>query len=270
MDFSKVLIAIPSKARYDRILKYTAGWLLNSPFAWKVFVEPHELALYRRVIPAKNLVVIPESNKGMHFVMNCIGKYAASVRPCSSEPVREDKAKFDYILKIDDDCRGFAVFPDLGSPAENLASVLAEIIPDFDDDATLGGVRFIQKRFWLYRKRETKKYSHINRPLWGISLYRTEAWPVLPAKVNHFDDTIHSLIMWDAGWTTRTYCKAGVDVLQNAGKGGHYSYDRRAMATESIQYVIDHMFPLCKFKENSNAGIGVDIDISAYDKGSCI
>jgi len=257
MDFSNVLIAIPSKARYDRILKYTAGWLINSPFTWKVFVEPHELALYRRVIPGKNLVVIPEQNQGMHAVMNRMGEYAKL-------------HKFDYILKIDDDCRGFAVFPDLGSPAKNLASVLAEVIPDFDDDPTLGGVRFIQKRFWLYRKRETKKYSHINRPLWGISLYRTDAYPELPAKVNHFDDTIHSLIMWDAGWTTRTYCKAGVDVLQNAGNGGHYSFDRRAMATESIQYVIDHMFPLCKFKANSNAGIEVDIDISAYDKGVCV
>lgn len=257
MDLSKVLIAVPSKARYDRILKYTAGWLIGSPFVWKVFVEPHEASLYKRVVPAKKLVVIPKSDQGMHLVMNCIGKYAQS-------------HGYSYVLKIDDDCRGFSVFPDCGSPSENLLSVLSEIIPDFESDPTLGGVRFIQKRFWLYRKRESKKYSHLNKPLWGISLYRASAWPELPEQVNHFDDTIHSLLMWRDGWTTRTCCKAGVDVLQNAGKGGHYSFDRRAMATSAIQYMIDHGFPLCKFKPNTNAGIGVDIDISAYDKGSCI
>lgn len=257
LDFSNVLIAIPSKARYDRILKYTAGWLINSKFVWKVFVEPHEAALYKRVVPAKNLVVIPEKDQGMHAVLNRIGQYARS-------------RGYSYILKIDDDCKGFAVYPDLGSPAANLEHVLLDILPDFCAEDDLGGVRFIQKRFWLYRKKDPKRYSHKNKPLWGISLYRATAWPELPTEVNHFDDTIHSLLMWRAGWTTKTYCKAGVDVLQNAGKGGHYSFNRNEMATKAIQYMIDNGFPLCKFKPNTNAGIGVDIDISAYDKGCCI
>ena len=77
-------------------------------------------------------------------------------------------------------------------------------------------------------------------------------------------------MMWENGWSTKTYGKAGVDVLQNAGKGGDYSFDRKAICKSTIQYVVDNMFPRCKFKPNSNAGLEVDIDISAYDKGFCI
>ena len=255
--YDNVLIAIPSRARFDRIRAYTAGWLLPSDFRWKVFVEPHEAPLYARAVLRSHVVVIPKSNQGMHLVMNCIGEYAR-------------QKGYEYIMKIDDDCRGFCIYPDKGSSAANLAQIFDWCLPSFAADSKLGGIRFIQKRFWLYRKKETKLYSHRNKPLWGISLYRASAWPVLPDAVNHFDDTIHSLLMWRDGWDTLTCCRAGVDVLQNSGKGGHRSFDRNKMATESIQYVIDHLFPRCGFKKNTNPEIGVDIDISAYDKGFCL
>lgn len=252
----KILIAIPSKARYDRIMKYTAGWLTGSNLNWKVFIEPREIPFYKQVLEPSHLASIGENDKGMHFVLNKIGDYAR-------------RHGYRYIFKIDDDCKGFDLYPN-NDPINNIIYIIHDIVQEFEKDPKLGGVRFIQKRFWLYRKKETKRFSHRNKPLWGISIYRTEAYPQLPSEINHFDDTIHSLMMWAKGWETMTYCNAGCDVLQNAGKGGHYSFDRQQMAYNAIKHVKDNMFPKVGFKDNSNPGIKYDIDISAYDKGYCV
>lgn len=256
MKLNEVLIAIPSKARYDRIMKYTGKWILNSPFDWRVFVEPDEIPLYAKVIPIRHLISIKHCNLGLAYSMNKIGEYARY-------------HGYKYILKIDDDCKAFECYPDNGT-VENLKALLAEIITDMEANPQIGGVRFIQKRFWLYRKKDQKKYTHQNKPLWGISLYRTLSYPFLPTQCRQFTDTIHSLYMWRDNWITLTYGKVGVDVLQNAGKGGDHCFDRKLDAYNTINYLKSNDFPLVDFKNNSNKDLLYDIDISAYDKGSCI
>lgn len=252
----KLLVAIPSKGRYNKINSYTLSWLKDSKYTFKVFVEPQEIPLYSLTVPRANLVNIGESNKGMGFALNKIRAYAI-------------KNEYDFVMKIDDDCKGFAKYPEISS-IEAFERSLEEIIPAFDIEPTLGGVRFIQKRFWLYSKKENKLFSHRNKALWGIALYRTKAFPELPSYVTHFDDTIHSLFMWREGWNTLTYRNAGVDVLQNSGKGGHQSFDRKHEALTTITKLKEDQFPLLQIKKNTNETIGIDIDISAYENYSII
>ena len=251
--FDDVLIAIPSKARYDRIENYTSGWLKNSTFVWKVFVEPDEVPLYKRVVGSEHLVNIGDRNRGLAFSMNKIGAYAK-------------KHGYKYIFKIDDDCKGFELWPDHGK-VENLKRILEDVIPDMEADAKVGAIRFIGRRVWLFSKKNPKKYTHRNKPLWGICLYRTSCYPTLPVECRQFTDVISGLYLWRDGYDTLTYGKAGVYVLQNQGKGGDHCFDKKSDAYNTIKFLKETDFPLIEFAENRNAELVYNINIDAYDHG---
>lgn len=254
---SRVLIAVPSKCRYDRILNHTGSWLLKPHGVdFRVFVEPSEVVLYSKVIPKQNLVNIGQNDQGFYFVLNCIGQYA--------------KAKgYEYVWKIDDDCNGFSLWPEK-DPVESMLSVLDDIIPDMDADPSVGAVRFIHKRIWLFDKRNVeKKYSHRNQPIWSSAIYRTACYPVLPAEVRELTDTIHSLILWKNGFDTLTYRKCGMTIQQKTGKGGFQCFDRADNISRTLAY-LKEAFPLVKQKANSNERLAFDADISAYEKRVCL
>ena len=244
----KVLIAIPSLSRPEEIGKKTLAFVANSGIPYKVFVEPQEAFLYKYYCGKENVVKLAESGRGIGYSRNSMRKYA-----------REHG--YEYIFELDDDIQEFARI-DATDKTQALLHTIKDMVSAMKEYPKLAGVRFTQYRFWLYSKKDMHKWTHINKPLQGVAFMRLSAIPEMSDYYTHFEDTAISLLMWQNGYFTLNYGMSGLNVLQNQGKGGCNSGDRRQSAKnsiEEIQKVLPHVF-----ETTGNSYFGVEMDIEYY------
>jgi hypothetical protein len=245
---SKIMIGIPSLGRHEYITKKTMNFCKNLPIEVKVFVDPLEYTLYCQTCGKENVVKLPESRKRIMYSLNHIRSYA------------KEKG-YQYLFQIDDDVQGFERV-DTKDKVEALMLTIQDCIEAMERFPQLGGIRFTQYRYWIYSKKGIHKWTHINPLMQGVCVIRLDAINEINPILSEFTDTITTLNVWRNGYFTLNYGLSGLNVVQNANKGGCQSYDRREDAIRTIENLkID--FPKVTQKEGSSY-FKIDVDASAY------
>lgn len=251
----KLLIAVPSLGRPEAILKKTYklldGFEVNSNeihVDFKVFVEPIEYMMYKRNIPAEHLVKLAESRKGLMNTLNFIREYA-------------NNHEYDYLFQMDDDVECFERV-DTKDKHEALRLTIVDIVNTLKMMPNVAGVRFTQYRYWVYSKKDMKKWTHVDKPLQGVCILRVSSLRQIDPGLKEFTDTVTSLYLFKDGYHTLNYGYSGLKVVQNANKGGCQSFNRATEARETIS-LLKKYFPLV-FEKDSSSWFGIDVDVDDY------
>jgi len=77
MSLPKYPVYVPSKSRYDSAL--TAKFLTRDRVPFYLVVEEQEFDEYRRVVPEKQILVLPDSNRGLIFARNFCMDHSLSI-----------------------------------------------------------------------------------------------------------------------------------------------------------------------------------------------
>lgn len=252
----KVLLAIPSKARPYDLKNTLLRWLPEINTEWRVFVEPHEFIHYRTTIPKGHVVNIGKDEQGIGYAMWYIGQYAHA-------------NGFDLVCRIDDDCSGFISkhFSDgkSGHSADVFDKAIADISPDFENDPSLGAVRFLDPKLHIYEAiGKARKYTHRDCELYHGWIIRTETLFKINENVKHNDDVYLYLHTLKAGLHTLLYGRIGVQFKDGTNKGGFQTLDRSKLTEETLAYMLKD-FPALKLK-SIDRWYKVDIDVSAYSR----
>lgn len=236
----KLLIAIPSKGRAERILKYTLRYVPELGTDWRVFVEPQDYASYAKFISSEHLVQLSDNNRGLGYSKCEIAAYAQG---------------YDLVFKMDDDIRFWS--KGSGSNSENsletpqiLLKAIKAILSKLKQHPQLKAVSFEYKNLQhLYNK----SIFSPNRRLQTAYICRTkELYP--REDVSTFEDFYTTLAIWVNGGYTARYNDAGMYIEGDVGvmSGGLQSFDRAAMALRELQ-IMKRLYPGLKVREVKHA-----------------
>lgn len=216
MQKNKILIAVPSKGRWEVLERLTMQWLHLTKYDFKVFVEPKEYHLYQSVMQLhpSHIEVLPENNRGLNYALDQVKIYA-------------EKNGYTVIFKVDDDVKGWVGRSRRSSFAKNL-SVFEEAIEDglkaFDEHADdgLGAIGFpYRNEMW-----EVKLWTAINARLQTCYMIRTDLM-YSSGQLGVFVDLAKFVWLRVNNYHTLRYGLAGIDCLPvGGGEGGHQSFDR--------------------------------------------
>lgn len=249
MKFDSVFIGVPSKGRPQAIVSRTLDLLSGYENAsFKIFVEPQESFLYKYYCGKENVVVLPKNDQGVMYAYQYMRQYARG-------------RDYKYIFQIDDDVKRF-VRVDTDDKHEQMDLTIQDIIEYMNENASCGGVRFTQYRYWLFTKKKLKKWTHLNPLLQGVCILRLSALREIDNRMAEFTDTVTTMYLWEDNYYTLNYGLSGLDVLQNINKGGCQMLDRKQMSLTTIE-LMKKDFPEVKQK-SSTSYWGIDIDCSYY------
>ena len=229
----KILIAVPSKGRADKIQKQTLSWLQHSEYHWRVFVEPQDFKSYEKVVPFGHLTLLQADNKGLGYAKKYIYTYANAL-------------EFDLIFKVDDDLYGWLDEMRVAKK-EHSAPVFDWIIHEslelFKKYEDLKGVGF-PYRFEMWQLR---KWLGMNSRLQSCYITRTESF-YPDERLSVFEDFATYLKIRLNNGVTLRYGHAGMD-CEDVGKntGGHQNFNRRTRARQEAE-VLRSIYPGIKFK----------------------
>ncbi len=248
MGNNKLLIAIPSKNRIATLLKYTYSWVKYTQAGeLKIFVEPQDYDEYVQYIPADNLIVIPENNKGLGYVKEQILFYA---KQTGSE----------YIFKLDDDIRCFMdfrhSFKDSKEKITFFDRMVKELVSVLEDNDKLKCICFPYS-FELYEKKKWEKTKRV-ATAYLIKTFSMHA----DRRISVFEDFAAGLHIWANNGSVLKYGLTGIDLGVDVGKGtgGHQSYDRKPQAYKEID-ALREIYPPLKFKKVTGKSWDIEPDL---------
>lgn len=202
----RCLVIIPSKARPKNVGKYTMPFVERLDLDYRIFVEPQD---YQKYAAYKNVVTLPENNKGLGYSTMYAKKYA-------------EQHGYDLIFRIDDDVKAIG----------EIEKDIDKIIASFGIEK-VGAVVFPYD-FEFYAKTE-KLFTRVNKRTQTCYIIRTSIFE--PREdISTFDDFYQYLIMRQKGYDT-LYCSKHLIKCApvGGGDGGLQLFDRSAMALKEIQ-----------------------------------
>lgn len=240
----KLLIAVPSKGRADKIIKHTMRWLPRTGFEVRVFVEPQEYEAYKKSLehgnydnrvhfPLEHLIDIGESDKGLGFAMAFIKQYATD-------------NDFDLVLKMDDDVLRFNA-RGKNKPDDEMVMDFAGMIGTCRK--TMGEYPDVGAIGFPYRNElfEQKRWTLINGRLQTCYLIRTSL--MQDGTFDAMGDFAQYLLLRKANKITLRYGLLGIDCSDvGKNKGGHQMFDRGAKVEAEIEK-LKAIHPAIEFKK---------------------
>lgn len=239
----KLLIAVPSKGRADKIIKHTMRWLPRTGFDVRVFVEPQEFDKYaerlehgnydnRVHFPPEALINIGENDKGLSFVKEYIKQYAID-------------NGYELVFKMDDDVLRFNARgknkPDdeMVMDFAGMVGVCRKTMGEYPDVGAIG---------FPYRNElfEPKRWASINTRLQTCYIIRTE---LLQSGFNTTEDFAQYVYIRSQNKTTLRYGLLGIDCADvGKNKGGLQLFDRQKQFEEEAEKLRE-IYPALQFKK---------------------
>lgn len=224
----KILIAVPSKRRAETLAKYTMKWLPLVGSDYKIFVEKEDLDSYAQVVPNEQIIVLPDSNRGLGFSKSIIRKYA-------------ETHGYDTIAKIDDDIQGWTEFRKRLDPEQSalkFIEILQEVDKMFDNDADTVVISFP----YAFQMFEQKRWSKSKR-VQTCFITRIEYFHGIP-ELSVFEDFAVGVNAIVKGKKVMMYGNSGqiLGVQVGKGAGGLQSFNRKNQTSEAIQ-ILQKMYP---------------------------
>jgi hypothetical protein len=232
----KLLIAVPSKGRAERIMEDTLSWLDMAGGDWSVFVEPQEYDAYLKAgVPPIFLEKLDKNGQGLMYAKQFIQRYA------------QDNG-YDVVFKIDDDVRGW-----VGRSRKFVSQFSLEVFEAIVRD----GMFMFEKHPNLFAI--GFPYSHqmfnvgnkwsVNARLQSCYMVRTEHLCPDP-RIEVFEDFATFIKIRVLGGDTVRYNFAGINCRPvGKGKGGLQAFtDRKEQAERSAQ-VLQEIYPALKFRK---------------------
>ena len=226
----KVLIAIPSKGRADKIMQHTLRWVPKQIERYAVFVEPQEYEAYAAA-GVENIQVLEQNDQGIAYVKAAIKRYA-------------EENGYDLVFKMDDDIKRFtprgAKIP-IEKNIENFDRMMRTCVLMFDHVPDLGAIGY-PYRNELY---EPMVWSGINCRLQTCYLIRTE---LINTDFTTFEDLAQLVTLRLANKFTLRYGMLAIE-CEPIGKngGGLQLFDRKAQALADCEK-LRKIHPAIKFK----------------------
>ena len=239
----KLLIAVLSKGRAEKIIKHTMRWLPRTGFDVRVFVEPQEYNQYlerlnhgdyenRTHFPPEHLINIGENDKGLSFVKGFIKQYALD-------------NGYALVFKMDDDVLRFNS-RGKNKPDDEMVMEFAGMVGTCRK--TMGEYPDVGAIGFGYRNElhEKKRWTLINARLQTCYLIRTE---LLQDGFNTTEDFAQYLYIRSLNKVTLRYGLLGIDCADvGKNKGGLQMFDRQAQFEEEAER-LKEIYPAVQFKK---------------------
>ncbi len=239
----KLLIAVPSKGRADKIIKHTMRWLPRTGFEVRVFVEPQELEKYKERLehgnydnrvhfPTEHVIDIGENDKGLGFVKSFIKQYALD-------------NGYELVFKMDDDTLRFKgrgknkVDDEMVMDFAGMVGQCRKTMSEYPDVGAIG---------FPYRNElfEPKRWSSINARLQSCYIIRTE---LLQGGFSAFEDFAQYMHIRSLNKNTLRYGLLGIDSAPvGVNKGGCQDFDREAQAKDELERMRE-IYPALQIKK---------------------
>jgi len=231
----KILIAVPTKGRFNRIKNKVHSWLQHTKYDFKYFVEPQEFDLYKQEIGAENIVRLQDNDRGLSFAKGEIKLYAK-------------RFGYDLIFKIDDDVYSWRnpINRGLGKSAPKISKedgcrdvfdkLVANCIEAFEI-STVGGIAF-KYGSEMRDYDENKVFDRVNSRFQTCYITRTDLFHA-DEKIYCFEDFINFIHILEEGFITLRYSLSGMDNDPvGTNEGGIQSFDRKKKNEEDREYIM--------------------------------
>lgn len=229
----KLLIAVPSKNRFDVLMKNAWPWLSKLSVDFKVFIEPQDITKYERLLSTPHIKIIERNNMGLGYAKAQIKKYA-------------EENGYTHIMKVDDDVRGFTRFRE--HLADNdLVEWVQQFLKDCEkafNDERVGAIAFpysfemFEKEGWTITKRLQTCY------ITPTSLFHGNN------RISVFEDFAQGLYVLTQGKLIAKHGLAGISMGVQVGKGsgGHQSFNREKQALAEAEQ-LRKIYPPLNFRK---------------------
>lgn len=257
----KLLIAVPSRSRAALLTKCVIPWLLpclpKLDYAtFVVFVEPQQRSDYSKSVPSEHLIELPKNNMGNEYACDWIGHYAT-------------ENKFDLVLKMDDDVRGFVCRFTSRKEPEKVQELFLQMVTDcvevFKKESKLGGIGFpYSHQMW-----ELKQWVSVNSRLQTCYMVRASHMRTPWEQLHHWEDFYRYLRILSMNQITLRYGLAGIECEPvGSTKGGCQDFNRAQQAQQSIAY-LNRLWPGLSWKKTHQPwGVEPDFRMLKSRKGN--
>lgn len=209
----KVLVAICSKGRPERLAKSALPFVKSLGLPYKVFVEPQDRAKYNGV--TKHLQVIPENDKGLGYALNQASEYAK-------------EQGYGALFKVDDDVTGLK-----NKEGADFKADLDRVIQALGKFKSVGAICFPYD-FEFYAITPNKLFTRVNKRIQTCYIIKLEA-ASYRSDVSTFEDFWQFFSMRNKGYDTLYCSKYGIACAPvGGGSGGLQDFDRSEMAKREI------------------------------------
>ena len=229
----KLLIAVPSKARAQFLLKYTWAWLQQLPYDKRIFVETQDYDSYCQAGFEPWLQVMPECDQGLGYALTQIQAAAQG---------------YDLIFRVDDDVqswsRGHGDPESVAHSVELISTALeSDILPTLEQYPHLAGITFDYLHFRRIHPDPNKKWIFYSRFRGQYVIKRD--WFTPHANISALEDVYMTARIWANGGMTACYVPVAQRPNMNTLPGGmQAAVLRRAETHERTKQLIHQLFPL--------------------------
>lgn len=238
----KLLVAIPSKGRPEKIYKDTMRWVARTGFDVRVFVEPQDLEAYKTAaktgnidnytdVRPENFVSIGENDKGLGFAMGFIKQYALD-------------GGYDLVFKLDDDIRRFN---NRGRNRTDDLMILSFCQMVGQCRVAFGKYPDLAAVGFGYRNElfDVREWTVLNARLQTAYIIRPE---FIQTDFNTFQDFADYLYIRSQNKFTLRYGLLGIDCAAiGKNKGGLQMFNRDQYAKEEVDK-LRKIYPALEFK----------------------
>jgi len=199
----KLLIAIPSRSRAALLDKCVLPWLLQclpklEYATFTVFIEPKQRSEYGKVVDSMHIIELPKNDMGNEFACDWIGHYAL-------------ENKYDVVLKLDDDVRGFVCRFSSRKEPDKVKSLFVQMVQDcmhvFGKEPKVGGIGFpYSHQMW-----ELKQWLSVNSRLQTCYMVRASHMRTPWEHLHHWEDFYRYLRILSMNQITLRYGLAGIE-----------------------------------------------------------
>jgi len=259
----KILVACPSKARSETILKNTLKFLQNDyfEFDFKIFIEPQDKIKYQKL--TGKFFILSDNDKGLHFAKKSIQQYAI-------------ENNYDYIFKIDDDVNNIRLPELIGSKirkeivdkqtifpkrVEALNLLINDSLEMFNEfNQTIGAVSIMYgSDFHAYTG---EKWLSFNNRLQSNYIIKTDLF-CSEIKAMCYEDFTTFLNVLSKGHNTIRYGLTALEV-EPVGKnqGGIQNFNRKTLALKEMEQ-LKSAYPEVVWKKVENKGWDFEPDFRA-------
>lgn len=239
----KLLIACPSKGRVDKLELNTWGWLKYTKFPFKFFVEEQDFPDYKSLLGERNLVVLPESDKGLWYAKKQIQKYGI-------------ENGYDYLFKLDDDVQSWRDPSNRGLGKDAPKRTKEYRCEHLFEPIIKNSIELLNANNWLIgaislmygndmKSFTGEKWIGINKRLQSCYIIKTELFVPddYPNFQGSYEDFVTFFNIVKKQYFTVRYGLTGMDVQPvGKNKGGCQSFDRRQGAKQEMDYLLKY-FP---------------------------
>lgn len=232
-----LLIAVPSKARPEALLKNTWAWLQHLPYDKRIFVEPQDREAYCRAGLEQWLHVLPENDRGLGYALSQV---AIAAQP------------YEFVFKMDDDVKSFSRGhgdPESVEYSTGLIQAALEmhILPTMAAHADFAAVTFDYLQFHRINPDPNKLWVFYSR-LRSIYVLKREWFAPCP-EISALEDVYATTHIWATGGKTACYVPIAQRTNLYSLPGGHQADGKRAQHNQREAGIVHERYPLTELKK---------------------